>query len=31
MSVHTTLGYGSYMDQVLTPSSKQAVMDDVPV
>lgn len=31
MSVHTTLGYGSNTDQVLTLSSKEAVMDDVPV
>lgn len=31
MSVHTTLGYGSNTDQVLTPGSKEAVMDDVPV
>lgn len=31
MSVHTALGCDSNTDQVLTPSSKEAVMDDVPV
>lgn len=31
MSVHTTTGYGSTADQVLTLSSEEAVMDDGPV